>query len=162
MPPWLATYTETLATLMFEMKNEVMTWSISSAPARMQELAQRVSKLDVVVTSINVHVPAVEERVKRQRAAENTDQRRAQGERTGLLSQWRLSSLSVEGRVPLSLLRRMLDNGLLRPGHGSSRGVVMVGLARRACATARHAAVAAWFLYGRIRQRHVSVTLCHQ
>ena len=85
-----------------------------------------VSKLDAVATSINVHVTAVEERVKKQRKAEKTDQRRAQGERTRLLSPWRPANLSVEGRAPLSLLRHMLDNGLLRPGHGSTRAVVMV------------------------------------
>ena len=33
---------------------------------------------------------------------------------------------SVEGRVPLNLLRHMLDNGLLRPGYGTLRGHVMV------------------------------------
>ena len=85
-----------------------------------------ISKLDAVATSINVHVTAVEERVKKQRKAEKTDQRRAQGERTRLLSPWRPANLSVEGRVPLNLLRHMLDNGLLRPGYGTLREHVMV------------------------------------
>ena len=126
MASWLNTYTNTLATLKNVMNKEVLTWTISSAAARAEELAQMISKLDAVATSINVHVTAVEERVKKQRKAEKTDQRRAQGERTRLLSPWRPANLSVEGRVPLNLLRHMLDNGLLRPGYGTLRGHVMV------------------------------------
>ena len=84
-----------------------------------------VSSLDAAAPSINFHVMAIEERVKRQRKAEASDARRAQGERTRLLSPWRPSALSVEARMPLSLLRHTLDNGLLRPGHGTTRNVVM-------------------------------------
>ena len=77
MASWLNVYTNTLATLKNVMAQEVLTWTISSAAARAEELAQMISKLDAVATSINVHVTAVEERVKKQRKAEKTDQRRA-------------------------------------------------------------------------------------
>ena len=123
MESWLATFKHILTQLKGQATKDVGTWAGTSAPARTDELLRLIARVDSAATSINVHVTAVEERVKRQRKAEVADTRRAQSERTRLLSSWRSSSISSEARVPMTLLRYMLYNGLLVTGHGDTRKV---------------------------------------
>ena len=116
IPALIKLFTDTIAFLKTDAKKDVTSWALSTAPARSDELTGIIGKLDTISTSIAEHVTAVEERVKRQRKAEVSDMRRQQCERTRLLAPWR--SVPVEARVPMSLLRYMLDRGLLVEGYG--------------------------------------------
>ena len=93
---------------------------------RTEHVLRLIANLENAATPINVYVTAAEGRVKRQRKAEVADLRRAQGERTRLLALWRPACISPEARAPMSLLRHMLDNGILIASHGQKHNVRMV------------------------------------
>ena len=107
-------------------KKDVANWTTSNARPRTEHVLRLIANHENAATSINVYVTAAEDRVKRQRKAEVADLRRARSERTRLLAPWRPACISPEARVPMSLLRHMLDNGILIASHGQKNNVRMV------------------------------------
>ena len=115
---WTATFNALIGDLKTNLKKEIATWALSSAPARFEALQKKIETLETVNTNIAMHVTTLEDRAKMQKKAEMTLLRKATAERKRLLSNWRDASVHPEDRLPMSFLRYMLDNAMLIDGHG--------------------------------------------
>jgi hypothetical protein len=71
MARWVDTFTNTLTRLKGDIKMEITTWTLSSAPARLARVRSLVVELDALATSMAVHVTALEDRVKNKRKSEH-------------------------------------------------------------------------------------------
>jgi hypothetical protein len=115
---WTATFNALIGDLKTNVKKEISTWTLSSAPARFEALQNKIETLEHVNTNMAMHVTTLEERAKLQHKAEMTLLRKATAERKRLLSNWRDASVHPEDRLPMYFLRYMLDNAMLIDGHG--------------------------------------------
>jgi hypothetical protein len=161
MTVWIQGLTDTLTYLQKDAKKYVSAWTLSSARACTDDLHQTIAKLDDLSACIAEHVVAVEERVKQGRNQEMSDMRRRQCERTRLLAPWR--AILVEARVPLHLLRYMLDKGILVQGHGDKAGLNAVPLYRHSeCFAHVHASLVAVLWHRSTWMRLGTPAQCHR
>ena len=114
MSAWARQFEDTLSKLKNEMKKDVATWTLSSAPAHLTtKVILTISELDQVATSMAVQVKAIEYRIAQRHKAEKAITRKEQTERARLLAPWRNSAVPADERVPVCYLRFMLECGLL-------------------------------------------------
>jgi len=111
MAAWITTFQATLAYLKGDAKKDVVAWTLSTAAVRRQDLTHYIAKIEELSASIGQHAMAADEVAKRRRKEALSDSRKAQWERTRLLSPWRSSHVAAEARVPMPFLRFMLEHG---------------------------------------------------
>ncbi len=111
-------FNATLLELKTKAKNDISSWTLSSAPSSKVVLENMIQKLNSLHSTMAVHVSALEQKVKQQKKVLVTVARKSTNERKRLLSNWRESTVPLDERVPMSFLRYMLDNAMLVDGHG--------------------------------------------
>jgi len=126
MSQWLVTYKDFLRQLKTDRKKEIATWTLSSASQHAGTIRNMISSIETLATTMAEYVTAAEDHVKHVKKGEQCGLRKAHTERNRLMAPWRPSGVHTESRMPVSMLRYMIDNGLLIQGRGTHGTARMV------------------------------------
>jgi hypothetical protein len=112
MSAWARQFKDTLSKLKHDMKKDVSTWTLSSAPAHLEKkkVILTISELDQVATSMAVQVKAIEDRIaQRHKSRESNHTQRANGtcQASGTLAQFGGASRRARASVLLAIHARV-------------------------------------------------------